>query len=492
MTLEIHICNAPILPRLCFFAIQLHYADDRDQLLCQQCVAKIVEFRQFADLCIASHAKFHDQWLIEQKHVDKSNSPTTWFESTYEDNENEQKNNEKQQGVPKHSSMSSSAEKQIMYNCSDVSPSDEHFRDDVKYSLEIIKCEYADSLGQQEEVRSDNTSTSNDKSADDRNFTVHTTKSHVSDDKVGSVTSTLRFCTSCPNTFETLSGLRKHMLKIHQTKILVKSFKCQTCSEDFQTKATLIAHITEAHSEHRTRSVLNSEHENTDARWKCGACGKTFKTRRTMHQHRSLTGHKTPRRPLLNGRAKRETGLFGDYHCDICKKSYSTKRKIRHHMETHDTKKKKQKFLCTVCGIWLSSNNILESHYRAIHLGEKRFQCNYCDRLFSFRQDLKVHINRHEGIRPYSCKLCPKSFYLSSNLKEHMESIHLNAKRHVCSICNKAFNRKGNLKLHTFTHTRQAPHQCATCGAGFSRKYKFLEHTQNCTNKNNTNVQVPH
>lgn len=48
------------------------------------------------------------------------------------------------------------------------------------------------------------------------------------------------------------------------------------------------------------------------------------------------------------------------------------------------------------------------------------------------------------------------TLFLSSNLKEHMESIHLNEKRHICTICGKAFNRRGNLKLHTFTHTRHA------------------------------------
>lgn len=291
----------------------------------------------------------------------------------------------------------------------------------------------------------------------------------------------LRKCWDCDKTFETLSGLRKHRINIHKTNPESVTFKCQWCSKSFYSKGGLKKHKANAHPEQP--GTVPMEPEVPPFRWKCGACGETFKTRKTMHDHRMFTGHKAPRKPTTRTKVSRETGLQGDFSCDICGRAYTTKRKIRHHMETHDSEKKKQKFLCTVCGIWLSSNHILESHYRAIHLGEKRYKCPYCDRLFSFRQDLKVHTNRHEGIRPYACKLCPKTFFLSSNLKEHMESIHLNEKRHICTICGKAFNRRGNLKLHTFTHTRQAQHQCTQCGAGFGRKYKLTEHIEICPRK---------
>lgn len=280
---------------------------------------------------------------------------------------------------------------------------------------------------------------------------------------------TIRQCHQCSKLFETMSGLRKHLINAHRTNSL-PTIACTFCSEKFYLNTDLEKHVLKSH-QNVDRFI--------DARWHCGECGKGFRTRTTLHDHRLYTGHKAPRRPYIRN-AKRENGTEGTFQCDICKRFYTTKRKVRHHMEMHYGERKKQKFLCTVCGIWLSSNHILQSHYRAIHLGEKPHKCMYCDRLFSSRQELKQHTNRHEGIRPYSCAQCPRTFFVRTNLREHIESIHLNAKRHVCAVCNKSFNRKGNLKLHTYTHTQQSPHQCPFCGAGFMRKYKLNEHVEYC------------
>ena len=56
----------------------------------------------------------------------------------------------------------------------------------------------------------------------------------------------------------------------------------------------------------------------------------------------------------------------------------------------------------------------------AMHQGIRPHKCHLCDKAYSKKSHLTVHLQTHEGKkRPYPCDMCDKSFSDSHNLKRH-------------------------------------------------------------------------
>ena len=73
--------------------------------------------------------------------------------------------------------------------------------------------------------------------------------------------------------------------------------------------------------------------------------------------------------------------------------------------------------------------------------------CDICQKKFSSKQDAKVHVQRHEVVKPYVCSECPKRFYRAADLRQH-HPVHSEYRQFSCCLCDRLYKRKKEVKIH--------------------------------------------
>ena len=103
-------------------------------------------------------------------------------------------------------------------------------------------------------------------------------------------------------------------------------------------------------------------------------------------------------------------------------------------------------------------------------------RCQKCNKQFSTKGNLKIHVKLHTGQFKFYCDTCRKGFNNLSHYKQHMRG-HEGVRYH-CQYCYKLFVNKVNLQYHLSSHTGQYRFKCEICGQGINAKPEFLKHLE--------------
>ncbi|XP_072380244.1 uncharacterized protein [Diabrotica undecimpunctata] len=162
-----------------------------------------------------------------------------------------------------------------------------------------------------------------------------------------------------------------------------------------------------------------------------------------------------------------------NFPCGICKKIFSSQRALKNHIKRSHIGANDQAFTCEICGHISGTKSKFVTH--KLRHSEKQFKCKLCDKAYSTKAHLKVHMSIHENNRPFLCNVCGKDFNYANALTYHMR-LHTGEKNYHCEYCPKRFRMINSLNRHVRTHTGEKPYRCQFCGRQFSSKGEVVCH----------------
>lgn len=136
---------------------------------------------------------------------------------------------------------------------------------------------------------------------------------------------------------------------------------------------------------------------------------------------------------------------------EFCEFSTETKSDLTKHVRTHSDEKP---FECEFCAKRVSSQRTLGLHMKT-HANMFAFHCSKCRRGFSYQNEWESHKKCCKA-KLLECYLCKEKFYRQNFLATHIQRIHIGEKRFNCSDCPKMFFSKHKLKIHTICHNTNA------------------------------------
>ncbi|XP_043285163.1 zinc finger protein 91-like [Venturia canescens] len=284
-------------------------------------------------------------------------------------------------------------------------------------------------------------------------------------------------CPTCKKKYSTKKSLLRHQL-LHQKP----NFECDICNVKFYRKDKLKSHYDKC------------SEKNPDQVRKCNICGDTFENNDILKEHRSrhvdegilteedlreIEPGMDERKESTKIARKRRTDIVG-LECTECNKRYTSRKGLLRHIQVHEGKK----YLCDICPKKFYRREHLKIHV-AKHNMIKPYKCPRCTKRFIKEEQLSSHLSKHDRTfkkpketdtsKRFLCEICSKSFTQSTTLIAHLRA-HNGIKPYVCEVCARPFTTNAYLKMHMRTHTQERPYTCQHCSRAFARADTLANH----------------
>ena len=112
----------------------------------------------------------------------------------------------------------------------------------------------------------------------------------------------------------------------------------------------------------------------------------------------------------------------------------------------------------------------------------KKYKCKFCKYQTDRKNDWENHCNIHTGLK-FPCGSCHKEFSSSKNRTTHFKLVHLKQKRALCPVdkCNFSCNDFGIMKVHQYDdHGIGVEARCKDCNKKFGNFRVYERHIQAC------------
>ncbi|CAG9559087.1 unnamed protein product [Danaus chrysippus] len=215
-------------------------------------------------------------------------------------------------------------------------------------------------------------------------------------------------------------------------------------------------------------STERLQRKEAEKRYSCTICAKSFTRIYSLRYH--MAKHTD----------------FRKYLCPRCGKTFHTSSGLRQHLVSHIDI---NQFKCGFCNKTYKSRQSLKEHFRVAHSSNRKlFACVTCDKRFTAKSTLMMHIKIHEGLKEFACPDCPKTYTRATYLRAHRLT-HLGQQKprpFAClyTHCDRSFATKHSLVVHiAHTHTSERPHKCDVCYKGFATSSGLKIHKESHSNR---------
>jgi len=154
------------------------------------------------------------------------------------------------------------------------------------------------------------------------------------------------------------------------------------------------------------------------------------------------------------------------FPCPKCEKSFTRKSSLNVHIRSHGIGEKKP-YKCHICGQGSATKSNLTSHIRSKHnTGGKTYKCGMCEKGFPRSDSLRRHEKSHKPVderKTFRCKICPKAYVSNAGLKTHIRTDH-EKKRFICN--------EGNCNEQEFTQASGLKAHKLRAHSGSEKQFK--------------------